>query len=141
MKVATIIGTTDMLGDSYVKLYYGEMTNIPYNGCRDFKCRDLVFAGSIGVKSISTKVDNLLLLNSVRLYPNPANANEIITLSLPKKTNIQITIVDITGKVVLKSSFSEKDAYQFSVSTFKSGIYNIIIKAGNESYQSKLIVK
>jgi len=132
----TIIGTTDELGGNSVKLYYGAETNVPYGGCRDFKCRGLDFTGIMG--KVLTNVD-IMRTNPVRLYPNPAK--DMVTLSMPQKADANMEIFDMTGKVAMKATISQTNLYKFSVSTFKSGTYNVIIKIGIKSYQIKLIVE
>jgi hypothetical protein len=81
----------------------------------------------------------------VTLFPNPAS-NEI-TLMFPVQSaisgNTALSIMDMTGREILKSSTMVKPGTQFSinVSSFSSGIYFVRLQGRNQAPQTCKFVK
>lgn len=71
-----------------------------------------------------TSIDeNKALVNSLKLYPNPANT--ILRFNLESETSVSIEVTDVLGKVVL----SETTETNFiSVENLTTGIYFLTVK-------------
>lgn len=96
-----------------------QVTLIVYNSC---------FSDTL-TKTIFTNGIYNLIANNVKIYPNPATT--ILTIE-GKLTIETIEILDVTGKIVLTSSFREKEKKQFvNIRNLEKGIY--FIKINNNS--------
>lgn len=81
--------------------------------------------------------------DAIAIYPNPAKDNFSVTLDIPQKEEIIVSLVDITGKVI--SQFREPNGlnqtYRFQVSGL-SGMYLIHVKGdGFEKSERVIIIK
>jgi hypothetical protein len=77
------------------------------------------------------------------VVPNPnRGAFEIIlSVAIPESGTRQITVRDITGKVVLVDQFEGKQKSIDLSHTNGSGIYIVSVKSGGKVYQGKLIIE
>ncbi len=77
-------------------------------------------------------------------YPNPFNPTTTISYSLPKASNVKLTIYNLLGQEVttLVNSFNQagKHSIQFNAAKLASGVYICSIKADNFSAAKKLIL-
>jgi Secretion system C-terminal sorting domain/HYR domain len=88
------------------------------------------------VLGIPSQVD----LASVRLFPNPAN--NFINLSNPQQINIEnVTVYDITGRVVKSFSVGNNLAYRFDISELASASYILLISTENGQLTKQIIKK
>ncbi|MDD5360725.1 MAG: T9SS type A sorting domain-containing protein [Ignavibacteria bacterium] len=115
--------------------YYYRLKQIDYNG--NFEYYNL--SGSILV-GIPSKFD--LSQN----YPNPFNPITKINFELPEDTKVNITIFDLTGRIVRTIVNEARTAgyhtVQFDASGISSGVYlyRIITGAGNNFVMTKKLV-
>jgi len=83
-------------------------------------------------------------VTEINTYPNPMNANGTIAFKLKERNNVDIYIMDLTGKIVLSKNLGEMNAgditTEINVSDLASGSYVVMIKAGNETGTDKLVV-
>ncbi len=92
----------------------------------------------------STGILENSLLSAVSVYPNPAddNLNVVMSLSAPEATEIKL--LDITGRVIwsYKQELKATEAKcSIPVSEFAGGIYFVLARAGTEQKHIKVIVK
>ncbi len=73
----------------------------------------------------------------ISVYPNPAD--DFVRISAPDLTNAQLTISDISGRIVYRKNLS--NSLRVNVSNFAPGVYMISIKSANGLSTMKLIVK
>ncbi len=80
----------------------------------------------------------------IGIYPNPANDYAIVGVKLNESSKLDITIYDVTGKVVFSLNDSIVDAGQqemkINTSNFTSGTYNVVVKTNKGTLTDKLIV-
>ncbi|MDG1477233.1 MAG: T9SS type A sorting domain-containing protein, partial [Vicingaceae bacterium] len=98
------------------------------NGCEIPNC-------TLGVTESIVNEDGLLV------YPNPSSG--IINFKLPEiinSNNTQLVIFDITGKVMLNTSFNT-NSKQLDVSSYPKGIYFYQLTTGEERYKGKVVVQ
>jgi hypothetical protein len=84
-------------------------------------------------------------LSYVSIYPNPSTGDFSLTFSSSRKTSAQITITDITGKLILRES-PLIDAGQNEVSInlgngVVAGVYICTVQLGGERKTIKLLKK
>lgn len=92
----------------------------------------------VWTNATTTSVKSAEKLNQfISVYPNPANSNITFTCTVAEG---QLTIVDITGRVVLQNAYRNGN-YTADISILKSGLYVVIIEESGKRYQSKFIVE
>jgi len=90
-------------------------------------------------KTISVGINAVENENALSVYPNPATDEIKIDLSSFNNSQIDLTIIDITGKTV--AAFNMKNTNTIDVSNLKSGIYFIKVSDMKHSETAKLIIK
>ena len=84
----------------------------------------------------STGIDEINLLNSINIYPNPTNSKIHITILNPISIK-NYTIKDVSGKTILENSFSDN----INISGLNSGIYFITFLDSDFRKITKKIIK
>ncbi|UFH32532.1 M28 family peptidase [Chryseobacterium sp. C-71] len=91
---------------------------------------------AIANTTLSVNETNANLLESVKVYPNPAK--NILNIELPNTIkNFNIEITDMSGKLVLKS----ENQKGINVSALENGVYFCSIKTDTESVTRKIVIK
>lgn len=79
-----------------------------------------------------------------KILGNPSPNGSFLRLNMSKPTNVKIDIVNALGQVVNNFNNTDVQAGDFVIDlhteVLSSGIYNVVIKAGNEQVVRKLIV-
>lgn len=95
-------------------------------------------AGGVGV---STVVKNIL---NAKIVPNPASSNASLTVELAEKSNLQIAVVDITGKTVISETINNVPAgvqsFGINVADLNPGMYFVNLHTPNGTKTVKLNV-
>jgi len=77
-------------------------------------------------------------------YPNPFNPSTKIKFSLPSASNVQLTVYNTLGELIMTLAEGDYEAgsynIEFSASGLASGIYLYRIEAGNFAETKKMIV-
>jgi hypothetical protein len=82
------------------------------------------------------------LISSFDLYPNPNNGYFTTNISLLQKHGISLSIVNLgTNRIVLSRTEYDKSEYtnEFKLPNLPSGIYAVVLQAGNESAAVRMI--
>ena len=110
-------------------------------GTPDFICpsdRVEVFATVVGI-------DELSLVRSFNLYPNPSNATTKISFSIIEDASVSIFISDIIGKVVYQNvdylAKNGENYLTFDVSSWAPGIYQLNFGINGQYQVKKFIVE
>jgi PKD repeat protein len=113
-------------------------------GCVSSSCDSTYRKSSVGiidklvvVPAATVGVTEHRVLNSY-VYPNPAN--EVIHISFSKEVNGIISLVDITGRAVLKQVVNSTNQ-TLNISDIPSGLYSLQVVAGNEIDRSKVVIR
>jgi hypothetical protein len=80
---------------------------------------------------------------SVNVYPNPMNNNGTVQIELLKASTVKMEIVDMQGRMILSKEnqlASGKHYYDLGQENLGSGLYNVTIKAGEESITKRFVV-
>ena len=99
------------------------------------------------LNSISTTVNQLDHTAVIRLYPNPALQNQVVTLltEKPVQQDAHIEMYTVTGeKLVMNNALIPSGTYGVQFSTpagISSGIYFILLHNGNEVTRQALVVE
>jgi hypothetical protein len=85
--------------------------------------------------------------NGMALFnmPNPASNNTTINFRLESQSVVNMTVRDVTGKLVESINLGSRNAgnntYEMNLSAYSSGVYTYTLEAGEISMTSRLIVK
>ena len=90
-------------------------------------------------------IEELSLVRSFNLYPNPSNATTKISFSMIEDATVSVYISDILGKAVYQNvDYSAKrgeNQLTFDVSLWSSGIYQLNFQVGDQFQVIKFIVE
>jgi len=97
----------------------------------------------IGIENVSNEVPNSFALS--QNYPNPFNPNTKIRFSVPKNSNVTLSVYDVTGKLVSVLADNEfvsagTKEVNFNAANLASGIYFYTLKAGDFTDTKKMIL-
>lgn len=141
----------ETLGEEFYGLgdKFGAVGDYNCDGVDDFTCYTgtsvIVFAGNrdwqAGVSSKNiTKSFSLI----IAAHPNPFNSTTNVTYHLPTKSNINLSLYDISGHQVMTLLSGVRQAGEWSTtlngSDLSSGVYFIRMNAGRESRMQKVVL-
>lgn len=84
------------------------------------------------------------LLENVFVFPNPANENLNVVISMKAPGATQVKLIDLAGRTVwslLNDGKTTETKYSIPVSSFSEGIYIVQASAGTENKYFKIIIK
>lgn len=76
------------------------------------------------------------LLSETSLFPNPNNGK--FTLKFPNTNHKTITIIDATGKLVMKQE-TEDELFEVNINSMDNGIYTVIIRSLDDTGRIKIL--
>lgn len=98
---------------------------------------DINITGTVSVDEL----ENDFALN---VFPNPVNANSVISLTTTSEDAVVIRLIDITGKeiAVVNQSKLKRGSYTFPLGNYDlpSGMYFITAQSGNRKHTTKFVV-
>ncbi len=99
----------------------------------------------IGVQFSRTTIDaSELKTNSYKLFPNPASDQASLTYSLTQASDVQLRILDLTGRVIETQQLGRQSAGDFlhdlNIAGIRSGIYMVELQAGAAREVSRLVI-
>ena len=74
------------------------------------------------------------------IYPQPAFEHINFTIEYADETNIQASIFDLSGQLVLSGNLEGKGSYSMQIASLKEGIYILEISDGASFSQRKIII-
>ena len=92
----------------------------------------------IEAKTAGVLANNSEQIDVFKLFPNPAN--DKLTLLFNQPISGSLNLIDLTGKSILEISLNKEKSIELDVSSFKKGIYLVLIKTNQELYSQKLII-
>ena len=82
--------------------------------------------------------------NSFKLYPNPADKECTLAFDMEKPGNVKITLSNILGANLMKiyDGYAESGTFKhtFDISSLPTGVYTVLIYAGNRVMGEKLMI-
>lgn len=122
------------------------------NGLVNFQMNQLSFNGSLLFAATDASVWQIPLtqvgIENVRsaypafeLFPNPAT-NEFTVSGLRFEADNEISIIDLTGRIVEKKMISnDGSSFKIQTSGFSDGIYSIQLISGKQSLVRKIVIQ
>jgi uncharacterized protein (TIGR02145 family) len=76
----------------------------------------------------------------IKIYPNPMNETAVLTIIAPTSGNVNITLSNITGKIISQShNFLYQGISEFRITGLKQGIYVVKVNGSGYQYSAKLV--
>jgi hypothetical protein len=95
--------------------------------------------------TVNTSVEGKANVATATVFPNPATDNVTLSFALENNDNINIQVVDLTGKVVVELGSAEytNGVNQVNINTanLNSGVYFINMTSANSNYTQRLIIE
>jgi hypothetical protein len=107
-----------------------------------FFCRRIVRATNLDGLTDVNELENTVA--SLQIYPNPASANTTISMVLENEANVEMRLLDLSGKVMtaknygtLVGSWSEK----INTTNFSAGVYLVELTIEGTKVTKRLVVE
>jgi hypothetical protein len=98
------------------------------------------FDPSMGIETVENAS-----INEVFVYPNPTENTTEVNYTLANNSNVEIQVVDITGKIIYTTSLGTQNAGKNKVSidasNYNNGIYYVTIVTGDSKVTKKFVKK
>ncbi len=91
------------------------------------------------INSLTTGIDKENLINTIRIYPNPAIEKITIDLGNLSAKNITIELRDILGNQVSKGTLLGDNQFQITRNNIASGMYLLNVIVDQERYTKKIL--
>ncbi len=93
------------------------------------------YSGGVGVEKYTTS-------DQLSFYPNPASDYLVLRLPFDFKSDGQIMISDLHGKVLLQhAALKQHETIRLDISTLPAGMYFVNLICNSENYISKKLIK
>lgn len=92
----------------------------------------------VGMCNTATSVSNYTLAQEISVYPNPAN--EMLNIYNPDSTPLNLTIADLSGKIVLQQQLT-LESNQINLANLTTGVYLLQLSNNNMRTTQKLVIE
>lgn len=92
------------------------------------------------ISSTSTSTEDMISSQDWNISPNPVSSVLNINLISQSRGNIELSIMDLTGKVLIKKNYTTTKTLSIDISSLTKGIYIVAFKQGT-SIATKRFVK
>lgn len=100
---------------------------------------------SLQLTSKVANVEENAMVAGLSVYPNPATNNVNVNIDLKNNSNVKLEIVDLTGKTVSSTTYSNVAAgshsYDVNTTAISNGIYVINVITNGERISEKLVIR
>ncbi|MGB1242992.1 MAG: T9SS type A sorting domain-containing protein [Chitinophagales bacterium] len=93
-------------------------------------------------EEVEVEIGDIEGLEVWNLYPNPFHNQLTLNLDLNKNTNLEIQVLDVSGREILRQNHSLQNGnhqLHFNTSQWVSGVYWVLLKDGKGVLVSKLL--
>jgi len=91
------------------------------------------FYGTLNLFYCNSKIQDIIDPSAIKVFPNPAsNVLNVDLEALELNGNVNLRIIDITGKVVLESVMHSNDIKTLNLTNIQNGHY--MLNISNEDY-------
>jgi predicted RNase H-like HicB family nuclease len=107
-------------------------------------CVSAASAATVVDEEICIGVNESAMVNSLNIFPNPANDVLNITFNMAEVNNVEVKLMNSAGQLVFNQTlnhFSGNYAKQLNISSFAAGNYMLQIVSDNGVANRKIIVK
>jgi hypothetical protein len=128
--------TTSFYGDQYYYYFYNWQVETA-----SFEC----VSPRVPVMVSLVNVDDIAEISALRLYPNPAQTELRVELTLLEKAKLELRLFNALGQMVYQEALTDNSpglkTQDIDVSQLPAGIYQLQLLAGERSATYKVIVE
>jgi len=92
-----------------------------------------------------TGISEVNPVHEIKLYPNPANENTSVSFMLYQNETFEYSLVNMLGETIQNVNYGEISAgekvYTLDLSEYRSGVYYLKLKIGNNIHTEKIILQ
>lgn len=129
----TLINTTSGYEDAFITKYAPD-GSVPWAKCVQGT------ATSGNLKS-TLEITNEALTNEINVYPNPTSGKLVVSAANSQSVITSISVYNMIGKEVLSQQSAVGSEVTVDLSAQPKGLYILLIKAGENYYNRKIIVE
>lgn len=89
--------------------------------------------------------DHITILEDLQLFPNPTSESVTLSFQIKKNTSLQISLLSLDGKEVLRSDMGELQqgnfSYTFEISSIGTGTYIMLLTNGSGTTLYEKLIK
>jgi hypothetical protein len=89
-------------------------------------------------------IDEQVAVTGMSVYPSPANADATLVYNMANEGNVELTVTDLSGKVISIENFGSQTAGAYSVNLntvdFANGVYFYTLNVDGEKATKKFVV-
>ena len=114
---------------------------ISYDGCESISIDTIQVTGTSGFSTTNASTFNM------KIYPNPLQATSVLSYDLIKRSQVQVSVLDMAGRVVYSQNVANQDAGQHLINLSKifnltsSGLYEIRVVVDGTSATKRMVVE
>ena len=132
----SITGTSQ--GAGYYYFFYDWSVDLPSNTCVSQR------TAATAVVASPNSIADVNRINTLKVYPNPANNSLNISFTLQGANEITLDLIDATGRIIRSKNISSTTGTYneyFDLSSAARGVYSVHVLSNNKNYYHKLIVQ
>lgn len=99
-----------------------------------------VWSFTVGVSGI----DDMFSDRTVKLYPNPANADLNLEVNLQKQAAVEVSVLNLLGQAVINYRFTMDQGInvnRMDLRNLENGLYIVRLQAGEDTFMKKLVIE
>jgi hypothetical protein len=132
----------------YVRAYATNLNGTAYGNQQGFtttyhRFDDVIDTGVAETTPLGIEVDPNTNANTLVIYPNPVVSNLTISVTLVEKSDISLSVYNLTGIKMYSEQLSNQDSgmhsIQLNASSYLEGMYVVIINTNNTVLEKKFI--
>ncbi|OKL38397.1 hypothetical protein A3841_06660 [Pontibacter flavimaris] len=142
------LGDVAAAGNSNVPLSYTFTDVDPLSGIGYYRLKIVKLDGKYTYSNIISIENKSLSATSFKVYPNPIEEGEVTAqlYGLPASEQVQFSVTDLRGKVLLQEQLQVDDLGQLQVqvpitSAYRPGIYMLTVTSSKHIVSRKLVVR
>jgi hypothetical protein len=137
IRLVDVVGSTDPKYASHDAT--GNIVNDPFPTEFWSGGFDLDAVGAIYLNGI-TGIKNELVIDNLRIFPNPLKEDDLLTIEIPNSGNTEIELWTVSGRKLSSWQTKESDIH-LELPATRSGLYLLKLKFDNEVKTVKLMVQ
>ena len=125
-------------GSSHTIIYSVKKNIFEYSDSVAIKTAIDNFLNAVGIKDQESGIDSFS-----NIYPNPSTGNANITVDLTEEVAVKIEVYNSFGSLVYRGAEQKligKNKLSIDCTNFNSGLYFVIVTAGNSKVTKRLVV-
>ncbi|WP_367391796.1 FG-GAP-like repeat-containing protein [Lewinella sp. LCG006] len=128
--------TTSFYGDNYYYYFYNWQVETPAIACVSTR---------VPVEVTIVNVNEIPEVETLSLFPNPAQTNLRVEMTLVEKADLQLRLFNALGQVVYQEALTDTalglQTQDIDVSKLPAGVYQLQLRAGDRTATYKVVVE